>query len=211
MVISMCTLGSAAIAATDDASISHKKELYEQYKSAVEEAIATYNARIELAPFEEFDWEKAAPIEEFRATLKAIGEHQKNKPKIDMSRTLTPEENKERISKIQPMEWQKPTKSDNVTVGTRSIRIDVTANIETYYSSAHDRQLISSSSYVDRDGIVAARAGYEWTTNFLDYRVIDGGRTFWVVAQGYVEYSNSIWRDLEISAEFYCSPTGRIS
>lgn len=212
MVLSMCTVGFAATAATEDVSVSSKKQLYEQYKAAVEEAIATYDARIELDPFEEFDFDTAAPIDEFRATLKAIGEHQKNAPKIDMSRALTPEENKEKISKIQPMGWQEHTKSDYVAVGTRSIPIYVTAQIETYYSSSHDRQLISSNSYVDdEEGIKSGTAGYKWITNFLDYRVIDGGRTFYVVAQGLVEYSGMIWWDLNISVEFYCSPTGKIS
>jgi len=209
MVLSMCTVGFAATAATEDVSVSSKKQLYEQYKAAVEEAIATYNARIELDPFEEFDFETAAPIEEFRATLKALGEGQKNAPKIDMSRALTPEEYAEKISKIQPMGWQPKTKSDYVTVGTQSVRIDVEAEIETYYSSTHDRQLISANSYVKK--ISAAKSGYTWYTNFLDDRVIDGGRTYYVAAQGYVKYSGMTWYDLNIAVEFYCSPKGKIS
>ncbi|MFX0561088.1 hypothetical protein TEPIDINF_002548 [Tepidibacillus infernus] len=210
-LIMMLSMSTAVFATTDDITISDKKELYNHYQSAVEEAREKYNARIELKPFEEFDFSNAAPIEEFKASLKAIGEYQLKTPKLkfDKSNALTPEEHAKKVSEIQPMAFQTVTKSDYVSVGTKSVKIDITANIETYYSSFHDRQLISSNSYVS--SIKSATSGYTWYSNYIDESIIDGGRTFYVVAQGYVVYSGMTWYDLRVSAEFYCSATGGIS
>lgn len=212
MILSIAT---TVFAAPDNATLD-KKELYEQYRAAVEEAKEKYNARIELKPFEEFDFSTAAPIDEFKATLKALGESKWHnpEPKLNSSNAMTAEEYAKKVEKINsreisPMAYQTVTKSDYVTVGTKSVKIDITAKVETYYSDFHDRQLISSQSYVS--SIKSATSGYTWYSNFIDDSIIDGGRTYYVAAQGYVEYSGMTWYDLRASVEFYCSAVGKIS
>lgn len=71
-VVMLFSMSIVAFATTNDVE-DKQKELYEEYQAAVNEAIEKYNAKIELKPFEEFDFEKAAPLDEFKATLEAIG------------------------------------------------------------------------------------------------------------------------------------------
>lgn len=210
-MIMMLSISAAAIGATNDTSISDKKIQYEQYQVAVKEAIEKYDARIELKPFEQFDFSIAAPIEEFKATLKAFGESQMNssKTRLNDSNALTLKEYQDKVSKIQPMAYKTKTKSDNVSVGTKSVKINITAELETFYNDSYGRQMMSSNSYVS--DISSATSGYTWSSNFIDQSLIDGGRTFYVVAQGEVDYSNMSWYDLEVSVEYYCSATGKIS
>lgn len=212
MILSIAT---TVFAAPDDATLD-KKELYEQYRAAVEEAKEKYNARIELKPFEEFDFSTAAPIDEFKATLKALGESKWHnpEPKLNSSNAMTAEEYAKMVAEkkareVRPMAFQTVTKSDYVTVGTKSVKIDITANIETYYNTTHDRQLISTSSYVS--SVKSATSGYTWHSNFIDASIIDGGRTYYVAAQGDVEYSGMYWYNLRASVEFYCNSVGKIS
>lgn len=211
-VVMLFSMSIVAFATTNDVE-DKQKELYEEYQAAVNEAIEKYNANIELKPFEEFDFEKAAPLDEFKATLEAIGESHWNNPtqKLNDANAVTPEEYEQMIEErlVQPYAFQTKTKGGTVSVGTRTITINITGRFETYYSSAHDRQLISGSSYVSN--ISSSLSSYTWRTTFLDERIIDGGRTFYVVAQGDVEYSGMYWYNLRVSTEFYCNANGRIS
>lgn len=61
IVIFIVTLMSTTAFATSETLISNKEELYAQYQATVEEAIAKHDAKIELAPFEEFDFSIANP------------------------------------------------------------------------------------------------------------------------------------------------------
>lgn len=212
-IIMIFSMSATIFAATNNTSISQKKGLYKQYESAVKEAIEKYDAKIELTPFEKFDFSTAAPIDEFKATLKGLGESEMHRrtPKLNETNALTLEEYEERVEEkmVQPMSFQTETHSDSVTVGTKAVVIDITGRFETYYSESQDRQLISSSSYIS--DISSATSGYTWYTTFLDESIIDGGRTFYMAAQGSVEYSNMIWYNLNIATEFSCNANGGIS
>lgn len=212
-MIMLLSMSVMTFAATNDVVISdgEKKELYEQFQDAVQEAIEKYDARIELKPFEEFDFENTVSIDEFKATLKAIGESRwHNSPsKLNEFNALTPEEYEEKDKLVRTYSYQEVTKSDTVTAGTRTITINVTGQFETYYSDAHDRQLFSGGASIT--DISSTNASYTWHTNFLDKSIIDGGRTYAVAAQGYIEYSGMYWYNLDIRVEFYCSPNGQVS
>jgi len=203
---------NSASNSANDASISEKKELYEQYQAAVNEAIEKYNARIELKPFEEFNFSIAEPIDQFKAVLKAIGESKWHNAtsKLNSSNAMTLEEYKEEVKKrlLRPDYIQTETHTDTVVVGATNVTIEITGKFETYYSDYHKRQLISVSSYID--DISSATSNYTWATNYLDEGVSDSGRSYYVAAQGYVEHDNMIWYDLEVSTYFYCDSYGDV-
>ena len=213
-MIMLLSMSATTFAKTNDVvSEDEKRELYGQFLAAVQEAIEKYNAKIELKPYEEFDFENAAPIDEFKATLKGIGESRWHNatPKLNENNAMTLEEYEEQRKQISmlPNSYQTVTKGDTVTVGTRTITINVTGQFETYYSDAHDRQLFSGDAKIT--DISSTNPSYTWYTNFLDKSIIDGGRTYAIAAQGYVEYSGMYWYNLDIRVEFYCSPNGKVS
>ena len=196
----------------NDISILGKRELYEKYQAAVKEAMEKYDAKIELKPFEKFDFTIAEPIDEFKIILRDIGESKWHNPKSRLitSNALTLKEYEEKVKekKLKPQSFQEETHTDTVTVGGKSITIQIVGQFETYYSDYHKRQLISVSSYIS--GISSTTSSYTWSTNYLDESVIDSGRTYYVSAQGYVEHDNMTWYNLEVSTYFYCNSVGDV-
>ncbi len=208
----LCSISTTGLAIDNNSPISEKREFYEQCQMAIKDAMEKYAIEVDLTPFEDFNFSNAMSIDELKIELEAFGKYQMNNPITPLSKNAkTPEQWEEERRKREPIleSYQRVTHNDTVTAGTRTITIDITGEFKTYYSDTHNRQLFSGDSKIT--DIKSKTSGYTWHTTAKDCRIIDGGRTYYVVAQGDVKYGDMVWRNLRISTEFYCNANGRVS
>ncbi|MFZ3590045.1 hypothetical protein ACOI1C_12380 [Bacillus sp. DJP31] len=181
-----------ASASPKELSKKEKEALHQQYVEIVKEVVAEHEGtEMEVVPFKKFADEDWIEPEAFRQLAVA-------RAKLMFNEVVDNEFGTFAVS---------ATKTKTINSNGADASISITDSFNTYYNSASNRQLFSSSinSLTSK-----TTSGGSWTQTGYTPRLIDGGRTYAITVGG--KYTiNSLTSSHNIPVEFYCNTVGSVS